>query len=577
MSVGVILYSTGGQIAAPLDDTYIHLQYARQLAAGHFFAFNTEDGYSSGATSFLYVLVLGLFARLGAQGDGLLWAAHGLNVALFAASAWLSYRLGWLVRNRAVAWLSAALFLLAAHLVWGFATAMETGLTCALVLLNLWLLGEAGWAPRGAAAPGRGRSLALAVALTALAWVRPEGLALVWLAALVGAWRAAGAPARRAPHARAAAGRRRARPDCRSCSTGPSPAAPRPTPRSPRARLYQQPQFELLDFLRNWIGVYASYFTGVFTAAGATATFIPFALLFVMLGGLPAAWREIGRRRPGLFTLAAVWFLGGVLVSALLQPTLRGRYQMPFYGVFIFLTAVGLYDVVRALIGPAPAAARRVRAALWAVGGFGAIMLAGNVIMLWTALGENTMDIYNQHVQMGRWIARNLPPDARLALNDIGAMKYYGDRYVYDLIGLGTNATAGTRQAGDGATFEWLRHLPPDRRPDYFIIHRGWFPDLAPLPGFLTPIYSITLPHGTIVEPLLAVYTPDWTVIAGSDTPALGPPADPGEAPGPAPLTSAGPARRRQRLPRPHPRGASRADARSALAACAAQPCRAST
>ena len=230
-----------------------------------------------------------------------------------------------------------------------------------------------------------------------------------------------------------------------------------------------------------------------------------------------------------------------MLVSALLQPTLRGRYQMPFYGVFIFLTAVGLYDVIRALIGPAPAAARRVRAALWAVGGFGAIMLAGNVIMLWTALGENTMDIYNQHVQMGHWIARNLPPNARLALNDIGAMKYYGDRYVYDLIGLGTNATAGTRQAGDGATFEWLRHLPPDRRPDYFIIHRGWFPDLAPLPGFLTPIYSITLPHGTIVEPLLAVYTPDWRVIAGSDTPALGPPADPGEAPGVAPLTNAGP------------------------------------
>jgi len=536
ISLGVILYSTGGQIAAPLDDTYIHLQYARQLAAGHFFAYNTADGYSSGATSFLYVLLLGLAARLGAQGDGLLWVAQLFNAGLFGLSAWLSYRLGWALRNRLVGLLAAGLFVLTAHLVWGFATGMETGLVCTLVLGSLYLLGVGGWGlgvgKDGvgglAAAAGRWSGVGLVVVLVGLAWVRPEGLALVWMAAAVGAWRV---------RATRGAGWRVLGRVVIAAGVGLLPLllnwalTGRPTPNAALAKseLYQQPQFELLDFLRNWIGIYSSYFAGVYAAAGSTVTFMPFALLFVMLGGLPAAWREIGRRRPGLFTLAMTWFFGGMLISALLQPTLRGRYQMPYYGIFVFLTAVGLYDVARALAGRpgTPGRRRQVRATVAGIAGLGAIVLFGNVIMLWTALGENTLDIYNQHVQMGRWIDRNLPSDARVAMNDVGAMTYYGHRYVYDLIGLTTNATAGLHLQGDGAVYDWLRQLPVDRRPDYFVVHRGWLPELVALPGFLTPIYTRVLPHPTIVEGTLSVYVPNWDVVAGSDVPVLPHDADP--------------------------------------------------
>ena len=536
ISVGVILYSTGGQIAAPLDDTYIHLQYAQQLADGHPFAYNTEDGYSSGATSFLYVLILAAIARLGPHGDALLWAAHLLNIGLFATAAWLSYRLGWQLRNRAVGGLAALLFLLNAHLLWGFGTAMETGLVCTLVLASLLAL-AGGWGAVGSRRPGgtgRGARAALLAGgglFVALAWARPEGLALVWMALAVAIARVVATRGR---------DRRWLGPLLGAAVLGLLPLAinwllsgtPTPNAALAKSELYQEPQFELLDFLRNWIGVYSSYFTGIYATAGSTATFIPFALLFVMLGGLPAAWREIGRRRPGLFTVAMVWFVGGMLVSALLQPTLRGRYQMPYYGIFVFLTAVGLYDVARALLGRAGAggarAARRVRATVAGVAGLGVIVLAGNVITLWTALGENALDIYGQHVQMGRWIARNLPPGSRLALNDVGAMKFYGGRYVYDLIGLTTNSTAGLHTQGDGAIYEWLRHLPAALRPDYFIIHKGWFPDLAALPGFLTPVYTITLPHPTIVEASLSVAVPNWDVPAGG---AAG--ADPAARPGP--------------------------------------------
>ena len=46
-------------LSAPLDDTFIHLQYARQIGQGKWLSYNDGDRPSSGASSLLYVVVLG--------------------------------------------------------------------------------------------------------------------------------------------------------------------------------------------------------------------------------------------------------------------------------------------------------------------------------------------------------------------------------------------------------------------------------------------------------------------------------------------------------------------------------------
>ena len=47
-----------GNPAVPLDDAFIHMQYARRLADGGFFSFVAGEGYSTGATSFLWPVLL---------------------------------------------------------------------------------------------------------------------------------------------------------------------------------------------------------------------------------------------------------------------------------------------------------------------------------------------------------------------------------------------------------------------------------------------------------------------------------------------------------------------------------------
>jgi hypothetical protein len=73
---GYMLQQTGGEWSAPLDDVFIHFDYARATARGYPFQWTEGNGYSSGGTSLLYPLVLALGYWVGFRGPELMvWAA----------------------------------------------------------------------------------------------------------------------------------------------------------------------------------------------------------------------------------------------------------------------------------------------------------------------------------------------------------------------------------------------------------------------------------------------------------------------------------------------------------------------
>ncbi len=96
--------ATSGRWVLPLDDAYIHQQYARQAARGLFMRYNDQDPPSSGATSLLYPLILALFYRLGAHGDALSTAAFLLGAASLPVSVWLAGRLAKRLAGEEAAW-----------------------------------------------------------------------------------------------------------------------------------------------------------------------------------------------------------------------------------------------------------------------------------------------------------------------------------------------------------------------------------------------------------------------------------------------------------------------------------------
>ena len=121
------LMGSGGHLAAPLDDTFIHLQYARQIAAGHPFQYNTGDMPSSGDSSFIYPFLLAPAFLFGLNGTRVLLFAFGLGFVAHLVAVILLYKLALLLFSRRVALLSPFFLLLDGRSNWHFLTGMETG------------------------------------------------------------------------------------------------------------------------------------------------------------------------------------------------------------------------------------------------------------------------------------------------------------------------------------------------------------------------------------------------------------------------------------------------------------------
>lgn len=84
MFYSYMLKQTGGEWSAPLDDVFIHFDYARATALGHPFEWTIGNGYSSGNTSLFYPFVLAAGYLIGFQEEQLMvWAAIVAAVSVF--------------------------------------------------------------------------------------------------------------------------------------------------------------------------------------------------------------------------------------------------------------------------------------------------------------------------------------------------------------------------------------------------------------------------------------------------------------------------------------------------------------
>src|SRR6185503_16176292 len=79
--------------AVPLDDAFIHFQYAKRLATGHFFSYVDGEGYSSGATSIVWPLLLAPLYLLGLRDLSIIWGAWFFGFLALGALALETYRL----------------------------------------------------------------------------------------------------------------------------------------------------------------------------------------------------------------------------------------------------------------------------------------------------------------------------------------------------------------------------------------------------------------------------------------------------------------------------------------------------
>ncbi len=427
-AAGVIVYALASQAMGgagfPLDDSWIHQTYGRNLAQTGQWAF-VPGVPSAGSTSPLYTVLLALGYRLGAP--FIVWA-HLLGIAALALAglvgARMAERLYPAVRHIGL-WTGLAL-VGAWHLIWVSVSGMETMLFGALTLVVMWLA----WAEidSGGDLPARfGRGALFGLAGAALIATRPEGgllLALVGPLMLIARpqpdWRAffawsagalAGGLIGLAPYA------------LLNFSLNGTPF-----PNTLAAKQVQHTPLLAYGFLVNLRRMVEPL------TAGAQLLLVPGALVsLIRLGG-----RLRARQAEVLFLAPLLWSAALIVLFALRLPAeyQHGRYVIPALPAFIVFGVGGTLSLL-------PLATRR--------GTSLALRVAIRTLMATTTLvfvifwgvgaqiyGHEVRLIETEMVAAAHWLAANIPPDADhlLAVHDIGAVGYYAPRPILDIAGL---------------------------------------------------------------------------------------------------------------------------------------------
>ncbi len=478
---------TGSVLGFPLDDSWIHLTFARSLAAGEGLAYS-GGRLVSGSTAPLWTAALSLLIAL--PGPVAVWLKLA-GVALYLAGGDATFRLA---RQLGLAagqsTLAAGLALATGWLVWSALSGLEIPL---FVLLSLWgvILHL-----RELRRPERPPLSLVVLAMGALA--RPEGLLLVALAA--GERLVLG---RRSVAAR------------RGLLLGLALAA---------CLLVPVALFNLAtggSLLPTTFGAKAAgarswlpSLRGLYTALGIFFRVQPWLVLLAAGGALELMRRAGGERRGGL--LPALWLFGLPLAYAAISPPgdlVAGNFGRYFFPLFPFLAVLGV--VALAPLGERLAATagaggrRRVLVALLV-----AVLAAPSARSLIETAGRYAQSVDNvasSDVRMARWLAGRLPAEAVLAVNDIGALGYFLPNRLVDLAGIANPELAGYIAEAPGRA-EGIRRFLAERRPDYLVVFPSWFPELLAPGGGFEPVHAVEIPNNiTMGGDVLAVYSTPWT------------------------------------------------------------------
>jgi hypothetical protein len=463
IAVRGILQQAGGP-AAPLDDAFIHLQFARGLAGGHFFEYVAGEGYSSGATSTLWPLLLAPFHALGLRDVSLLWAAWLLGTLSHAGVTVEAYRLTRRLAGEAAGIGAGAMCALFGAFAWFAWSGMET-------VMLAWLLLRTARAAAAYCEPGRlghpgdrptARSLVILGLVTPL--VRPEGALaslMVAMALVLG-----GRGARRLLAFVPLAGPLLV-PVLNLLCTGHAASSTTQVKWMIGNPYYSAPMV-LAGFSANARLLVSNLIDG----GDWTAIFVPEHASVPLLLGLIALPIAGVRRRVPVHALFAAMVALGSLAPCTYSTFLwnRVRYLWPFAGAWFVLLgclAREVGDLAR-LFRPRLTAVTPLLA--------GAFAAAFAARLPWTLrdLAQSSSAIHRQQVALGRWAREALPADARIGVNDTGAIAYLSGRRTFDVVGLTTEGEAPYWVAGAGSRFEHYEKLPAARLPTHFIVYPQW-------------------------------------------------------------------------------------------------------
>ncbi|MBN2326511.1 MAG: hypothetical protein JXR73_05095 [Candidatus Omnitrophica bacterium] len=518
--------SITGALTFPLDDSYIHLQYAKQIARGAYFQYQDGDPISTGATSILYVHVLALGYFIGFRDT--FFPVWTLLLALLSIAFifYLLIQISKKWQSPFAACTSVGLTFFSGILAWGFWSGMEISLFSMLLILTFFQLIQT-----------NGARFPLFFSMGFLSLCRPEGaiLGLIlftgvivhdclqkggfkrlfhWASLLsvlfflaccflpnllfrlsTGQWGGSGLSAKSLLH-------------------NPIMTAPQ------KFSAFVDNLFSLSAFLTGFLPRHGSEFM------------LPGLLLFVVIGFIGLILKHFHHSSWKYFLFGVGLMIVFTAIATLeVWPMHNYRYLLPFYPLLFLLGAMGIESLSvwifqRSLV---------MQISLTIV----ALLISLIYYPVWISrFAENATTIYQKQGRVSHWLAKNLPDQSVIAINDAGVLTYYGDileqkrnkdQHIVDLVGLVTNGPSQPYRMGEGGLYEWMQHLPDERRPRYAAVFPSWFLEMSRIydvfyqpqvafpdpfdPNFSKKIFLINWNYDGMEEnPREAIMRSDWVI-----------------------------------------------------------------
>jgi hypothetical protein len=433
----LILSEAVHRIGFPLDDAWIHLTYARNLADHGEWAFRLGQR-SAGSTSPLWTVLLSI----------------GFLIDL-APYVW-TYLLGWVIltslavyaENMArklvaeyksrIPWVGL-FFAFAWHLTWSAVSGMETLLHALLIFVVL-----------SALIGGPRRYLALGVLAGLSIWVRPDGLTLLGPILLAGLlsekswygraevfWKTLlGFGALFFPYL------------LFNLALSGNPL--------PNTFYAKQAEYESFWLSKSLTDRLSDYLWPIL--ASPFIALIPAAIWWLVKSIRARNWGALA----GL-----IWFFGYVgIYFARLPAYQHGRYIIPALPIMYLWGMLGFLELVSS-----PKINKRI-VLVWQV-----VSVVLTLAFHFIGAQQNANDVFwieTEMVRTARWVEQNVPADAQLAVHDIGVLGYYVQNPIVDLAGLTTPEVVPFLR-DEARLAEYL----DSNSVDYLITFPGFYPQLT--------------------------------------------------------------------------------------------------
>ncbi|HET9911943.1 MAG TPA: hypothetical protein VFQ13_08645 [Anaerolineales bacterium] len=386
------------RVGFPLDDSWIHLTYARNLAEHGEWAFRLGER-SAGSTAPLWTILLSIGFLLGLGPYVWTYLLGWVVLTLLAVCAENIVRKLVASYTSRIPW-GGLFFIFAWHLTWSAVSGMETLLHGLIVLAVL-----------GALLTGSRRYLTLGLLVGLSIWVRPDGMTLLGPILFVGLlsektwylrgeafWKTLlGFGALFFPYLLFNL----------ALSDQPMPN----TFYAKQAEYADWPSMALTHRISSYLWpILASPFV----------VLVPAALIWLVKNIRARNWSALA---------SLIWFLGYIgIYFARLPPYQHGRYIIPVLPIMYLWGILGLFELVSS-----PKLNRRI-AVVWQI-----TLVVLTVTFEFIGARQNANDVFlieSEMVTTAEWVEQNLPGDARLAVHDIGALGFHVQNPLVDMAGI---------------------------------------------------------------------------------------------------------------------------------------------